>query len=182
MLSEEQIRGKWNEIKGGVRNLWGEITDDELEQTKGNIQAVSGIVEQKYGETKESIKHKMDRLMDSFDNDTDKSLKLNDGEASYQRDPTAVRTRPADRGINTQQGFAGSSDHKSSSDGDRASLSAGTGTHKADKSELYGLDDVDSDMDDEYEQEEIFDDGDKENPKYEARQPGPDVEDRIARH
>lgn len=92
MLNQEQIRGKWTEIKGGVRNLWGEITDDDLEQTKGNLQTLAGIVQQKYGESKESIREKLDSLMDSFDNETDKSLKLNDGESSYQRNPTGVRT------------------------------------------------------------------------------------------
>ncbi len=92
MMNQEQISGKWTEIKGGIRNLWGKITDDELEQAKGNIQSVSGIVKQKYSETSESIQTKLDSLMDSFDNDTDKSLKLNDGESSFERSPTDVRT------------------------------------------------------------------------------------------
>ena len=92
MLNQEQINGKWSEIKGGVRNLWRDITDEELDKVKGNIQSVSGIVQQRYSESKESIKKKLDTLMDSFDNETDKSLKLNDGVASYQRSPTGVRT------------------------------------------------------------------------------------------
>ena len=92
MLNQDQINGKWTEIKGGVRNLWGKITDDELERVKGNLQSVSGIVQEKYGETKESISRKLDTLMDSFDNETDKSLKINDGESSFERNPTKVRT------------------------------------------------------------------------------------------
>ena len=93
MLSSNQIKGKWAEIKGGVRNLWGEITEDEIEQTKGNLYSLTEIVQQKYGESKESIIQKLDRLIASFDNETDKSLKINDGEASYQRNPTGVRSQ-----------------------------------------------------------------------------------------
>lgn len=94
MLNQEQIKGKWTEIKGGVRNLWGQITDDELEQTKGNLSAIAGIIEQRYGETKEVVKEKLDTLMDSFDNETDKHPD-DIGASSYQRNPTGVRTSPA---------------------------------------------------------------------------------------
>jgi len=87
MLNQEQFKGKWTEIKGGIRNLWGDITDEELEKTKGNIHAVAGIVRKKNGESQESIQEKLDRLMDSFDNKTDKSLKLNDGISSFERKP-----------------------------------------------------------------------------------------------
>jgi len=105
MLNQEQIKGKWKEIKGGVRNLWGKVTDDELEQTKGNIQSVSGLVEKKYGETKESITKKLDDLMNSFDNDTDKSLKLNDGESSYERNPTGIKTSQSSEYENEAEEF-----------------------------------------------------------------------------
>ena len=90
MLNQEQINGKWNEIKGAVRNVWGQITEDELEKTKGNIGAISGLVQRKYGETKETIQEKMGQLMNSFDNDTDKGLKPD--QASFERSPTSERT------------------------------------------------------------------------------------------
>lgn len=92
MLNQNEFNGKWDEIKSGMRNLWGKLTDDELEQSKGNLQSVSGIVQDRYGESKGSIKKKLDTLMASFDNETDKSLKINDGESSFERNPTEVRT------------------------------------------------------------------------------------------
>lgn len=201
MLNEEQIKGKWGEIKGGVRNLWGEITDDELEKTKGNIQAVAGIVQQKYGESKESIKKKMDSLMDSFDNETDKSLKLNDGEASYQRNPTAIRTsgsseyedelsepktrsheraefeKSAAGAINAKQGIAGNHDNQPYPGGYGAGVSTGAGTNGFKEPGLYGVDDVKAGTngveknDDDYDAEEIFDNGEKEDQTYEAKKP-----------
>lgn len=90
MLNEQQFQGKWTEIKGGLKNLWGRLTDDELEQVKGNIKEISGIVEERYGEKKEDIKMKLDQLMDSFDNDTDKNITPD--ESSYQRSPLDIRT------------------------------------------------------------------------------------------
>ncbi len=91
MLNKEQIKGNWKEIKGGIRNLWGEISEEELEQTHGNIQAVSGIVQERYRESTDSIQKKLDRLLDSFDNETNRNMIRNDHETSYQRNPTSVR-------------------------------------------------------------------------------------------
>lgn len=90
MLNEQQFEGKWTEIKGGIRNLWGKLTDDELEQVKGNLMEVTGLVEAKYGETKEEIRQKLHSLMDSFDNDTDKNITPD--AASFERSPLGVRT------------------------------------------------------------------------------------------
>ncbi|HXH31784.1 MAG TPA: CsbD family protein [Bacteriovoracaceae bacterium] len=90
MLNEHQIQGKWLEIKGGIKNLWGKLTDDELDETKGNLMQVGGLVEGKYGESKEQIKSKMDKLLASFDNESDR--KDDKGESSFQRNPTATRT------------------------------------------------------------------------------------------
>ena len=104
MLNREQIHIKWNEIKVGIKTLWGRLTDDELEQVKGNVFEVSEIVEEKYGETKEEIKMKLDRLLDSFDNETDKDISPD--VASYQRSPLETRTseisQNQDSDINTR--------------------------------------------------------------------------------
>ena len=66
-LNEDIIKGKWKDVKGGVRKLWGKITDDELEQAKGDLTSISGIIQQRYGENKESIKAKMNDLFRGFD-------------------------------------------------------------------------------------------------------------------
>jgi uncharacterized protein YjbJ (UPF0337 family) len=91
MLNQNQIKGNWKQIKGGIRNLWGKISDEELDQLSENISAVAGLVQEKYGETTESINSKIDRLMESFDNDQDKRMILNDHETSYLRNPTSSR-------------------------------------------------------------------------------------------
>lgn len=90
MLNENQIKGKWKEIKGGIRNLWGKITDDELESMKGNFGEISGLVQQRYGESKDTIKEKFDTLLASFDNESDKNR--SPSLSSYDRAPLGART------------------------------------------------------------------------------------------
>ncbi len=91
MLNQEQIKGNWKEIISGIRNLWGDLSEEELEQTQGNMLAVSGIVQERYGESTDSISDKLDRLLDSFDNETNRNMIRNDHQTSYQRNPTSFR-------------------------------------------------------------------------------------------
>ncbi len=90
MLNQEQINFKWNEIKAGVRNIWGDISDHELDEAKANISQIPNLIRKKYIETYESINNKLQRLMDTFDNETDKGHLLNDGISSYQRSPIST--------------------------------------------------------------------------------------------
>lgn len=64
--NQDQVAGKWKEIKGELRKTWGEITDDEFEKTKGDMQAITGLIQQKYGESKENLKDKVSRIFSSF--------------------------------------------------------------------------------------------------------------------
>ena len=59
VLNEDTIKGKWKEAKGEIQKMWGKLTDDELEQAKGDLTALSGIIQQRYGESKESVQTKL---------------------------------------------------------------------------------------------------------------------------
>lgn len=84
MLTEQDIKGKWLEIKGAIRNVWSKISDEELDGTKGNLLAVASLVQDKYGQSRDTIKEDLENLMDSFDNPTDKNDFYT---SSYQRSP-----------------------------------------------------------------------------------------------
>lgn len=65
-MNQNQISGKWKELKGEIRNQWGKLTDDEIESTKGNLTAISGLIEQRYGDAKESSSTKLKSLFERF--------------------------------------------------------------------------------------------------------------------
>jgi uncharacterized protein YjbJ (UPF0337 family) len=56
-------KGKWTQIKGEIRKSWGKLTDDEVEQTKGDVTKLAGLVQQKYGETQENVQAKLKNFM-----------------------------------------------------------------------------------------------------------------------
>ena len=52
-MNWDQIEGKWNEIKGSVKERWGDFTDDELTQLSGKRDKLAGLIQKKYGVAKE---------------------------------------------------------------------------------------------------------------------------------
>lgn len=71
-MNEQHVSGKWKEFKGEVRTMWGKITDDELEATKGDGEAISGLVQQRYGDKLDGIKARVSALLDRFEIRKDK--------------------------------------------------------------------------------------------------------------
>lgn len=59
-MNWDVIEGKWKEMKGAVREKWGDLTDDELEQIAGKKDKLAGVLQQKYGKTKEVIDKEID--------------------------------------------------------------------------------------------------------------------------
>jgi uncharacterized protein YjbJ (UPF0337 family) len=66
MLNEDVITGKWKEIRGEIKTKWGKLTDDELEQSKGNLTAISGIIQQRYGAKKEEVHDMLENIKKKF--------------------------------------------------------------------------------------------------------------------
>jgi len=47
--------GRWDQLKGKARKLWGQITDDELEKAQGDYEQVIGLIKERTGRTYEEI-------------------------------------------------------------------------------------------------------------------------------
>ena len=57
-FNQDQIEGKWKEIKGDIRKKWGQLTENDVEATRGNLHSLVGVLQQKFGLAKEeATKH-----------------------------------------------------------------------------------------------------------------------------
>lgn len=63
MITQEQIKGNWNELKGALLEKWGELSDDELCRVKGNATELLGTIQKRTGETRESVESFFDSVM-----------------------------------------------------------------------------------------------------------------------
>lgn len=88
MLNHDQFRTLWPEIKDGLRIVWEFLDDETLEQTNGDLSAVASLIQEKTGEDRAQIKEKLDQVIASFDNKSDKGI--DPDVSSYQRSPVQV--------------------------------------------------------------------------------------------
>ena len=44
-----QYRGQWTQLKGKVREKWGKLTNDDLDQIQGRSQQLIGRIQERYG-------------------------------------------------------------------------------------------------------------------------------------
>jgi len=73
--NENVVKGKWREIKGEVQKAWGKLTDDELEKTKGDVKAIGGLIQQRYGKSKEEYSEKLTKIFDRFGDKKEHAVK-----------------------------------------------------------------------------------------------------------
>jgi uncharacterized protein YjbJ (UPF0337 family) len=68
-MNDNLISAKWKEIKGDIMRTWGKLTDDEVEESKGNIMGLAGTVQKKFGLAQEEAAAKLNRIVDKYKDD-----------------------------------------------------------------------------------------------------------------
>ena len=61
-MNQDQAKGKWEQLKGRAKKAWGELTDDDFKKAEGSEDKLFGLIQQRFGDTKEAIKAKLDKL------------------------------------------------------------------------------------------------------------------------
>ena len=64
-MNQQILDGNWNEIKGKVRQKWGQLTDSDLPQLQGDVEQLVGIIQRKTGEGRESIEKFLQQMAGS---------------------------------------------------------------------------------------------------------------------
>ena len=54
-VNQQTLEGNWNEIKGKLRERWGNLNQDELQQAKGNIDQLVGLIQRQTGEARDKV-------------------------------------------------------------------------------------------------------------------------------
>lgn len=61
-MNQDQLKGQWEQLKGKFKRAWAELTDDDFLRAEGSYDKMCGIVQERFGETRESIKEKLNRF------------------------------------------------------------------------------------------------------------------------
>jgi uncharacterized protein YjbJ (UPF0337 family) len=54
-INAQELQGQWSKLRGQVKERWGQLTDDDLQIHAGNVDQLVGRIQQRTGETRESV-------------------------------------------------------------------------------------------------------------------------------
>jgi uncharacterized protein YjbJ (UPF0337 family) len=64
MINAQELQGHWNQLKGQVKQKWGQLPDDDLAFADGNVDQLIGRIQQRTGEGREAVEGFLNQLLD----------------------------------------------------------------------------------------------------------------------
>ena len=58
-MDKLEVKGTWNEMKGKLKQKYGQLTDDDLAYSEGREDEMYGRLQQKLGKSKDEIKREL---------------------------------------------------------------------------------------------------------------------------
>lgn len=68
-MNSDILKGNWKEVKGKIKEAWGDLTDDEIKKVDGNYDTLVGTIQRKYGETKERAEESINSFLKKMKED-----------------------------------------------------------------------------------------------------------------
>ena len=66
-MDKLQLKGKWNQLKGAVKQEWADLTDDDLLYVEGKEDELLGRIQEKTGKAKEELLTWLDKKIKNLD-------------------------------------------------------------------------------------------------------------------
>ena len=61
-MNKLQIKGTWNEVKGKLKQKYGELSDDDLVFLEGKEDELYGRLQKRLGKTKEEVRQVIESI------------------------------------------------------------------------------------------------------------------------
>jgi uncharacterized protein YjbJ (UPF0337 family) len=58
-MNQDRIEGNWRQIKGRLREQWGELTDDDIDIAAGHREYLVGKLQERYGIARDEAAEKV---------------------------------------------------------------------------------------------------------------------------
>jgi uncharacterized protein YjbJ (UPF0337 family) len=62
-MNGDVLQGKWKQLRGQIQKQWGDLTDSDLDRIKGTRTEFEGLLQQRYGYTKDRATTEVDNFL-----------------------------------------------------------------------------------------------------------------------
>lgn len=66
-MNEDVLQGKWKQLKGEIKTMWGDLTDDEIDQIEGKRDKLVGKLQEKYGYTRQEAEDEIEDFIEDLE-------------------------------------------------------------------------------------------------------------------
>ncbi|WP_027795244.1 CsbD family protein [Paraburkholderia acidipaludis] len=67
-MNNDIAEGKWKQLIGKAKAAWGELTDDELIKAEGRVDRLAGLIQERYGKTRDEAEQEVRRWIEAHRN------------------------------------------------------------------------------------------------------------------
>ena len=68
MINAQQLQGHWNEVRGKIRRKWGQLSNDDLAEFRGNVEELVGVIQRKTGVARGQVESYLTSLSEEYSN------------------------------------------------------------------------------------------------------------------
>ena len=62
-MNWDTIEGNWKQFTGQIKEHWGELTDDDVQEAEGNRDQLIGKIQERYGLAKTEAERQVDEFV-----------------------------------------------------------------------------------------------------------------------
>jgi uncharacterized protein YjbJ (UPF0337 family) len=63
-MNRDIFKGQWMQLQGKVRQQWGKLTDDEVDEMRGDAEMLIGKIQERYGRSRDEAEREVSRWFD----------------------------------------------------------------------------------------------------------------------
>lgn len=65
-MNWDVVKGNWKQWQGEMQRQWGKLTNDDLDVIEGDRAKLAGILQEKYGRTKDMIEREITEFEETY--------------------------------------------------------------------------------------------------------------------
>jgi uncharacterized protein YjbJ (UPF0337 family) len=66
-MNKDIFAGQWKQIRGEAKAWWGKLTDDDLDRAAGKVEVLAGLLQEKYGYSREAAAAEIDKRVSELE-------------------------------------------------------------------------------------------------------------------